>query len=148
MYSWTYCRLSPGSVVILNSFAAADYCILVYDMFACSLHLKPFFLTLKHNSDTFDRGIGSSVINKTLSLDTFANKSKSLKRRVQYCRMFRPSTLLRSPPKIQCLPGLLKTNGWKQVYSSLTTDNEHYINIQMFYWRVWLSGDDETSFRC
>lgn len=63
------------------------------------------------------KGIGSSVTNSTLSRDALAKSSRSLKSSAQYWRTLRPSTLLRSPPKIHCLPGLLSTKGYKKIKS-------------------------------
>lgn len=69
---------------------------------------------LKNTSVTFINGNGSSVINNTLSLDTLANRRISLNNNAQYGRIFLPSTRLKSPPKIHCLPGTFKTKGYKK----------------------------------
>lgn len=70
-----------------------------------------FFLTLKIQSTMFVKGKGSSVMNKTRSRLTFANKMMSLKSNVQNCLIERPSILDKSPPNIHCRPGIASVNG-------------------------------------
>lgn len=90
-----------------------NYCPRIWESRFLSI---PFFLTLKNISITWDKGKGSSITKRTRSRDALANKRRSLNKRVQYCRALRPSTLVRSPPKIHCRPGLFNTKGYKKLY--------------------------------
>lgn len=81
-----------------------------------------------------DRGRGSSVINNTLSLDTLANSIMSLNNNAQYVRIVLPSTLLKSPPNIHCLPGLLNTKGYRNstsVYSDRSSIYTDFHNLTL-----------------
>lgn len=72
----------------------------------------PFFRIEKSAWLTVSRERGSSVTKRTLSLLTLAKSRRSVNSRAQKGRTERPSTRLRSPPNIHCLPGELNTNGW------------------------------------
>ena len=66
------------------------------------------------------RDRGSSVMKITLSRLTLAKRRRSLNRRAQKGRTDLPSTLLKSPPKIHCLPGELNTKGYNRHYYNQT----------------------------
>lgn len=65
----------------------------------CNLNSVGLFLTLKQASPILLSLNGSSVTNKTRSLETLANTSKSVNNNAQDgCKRPRPSTFARAPP--------------------------------------------------
>lgn len=76
------------------------------------MHYLLFFLTLKTQSTTLVKGNGSSVIKRTLSRLTLANRIMSLNNNVQNCfTELRPSIRDKSPPKIHVRPGMDNVKG-------------------------------------
>lgn len=112
--NYMYSSIDPSLHCLRRSIFTKNYNKNYYGM--SKYFHQPFFLTLNCASETVPNATGSSVTNRTRSLDTVAKRRRSVNSNAQYGLTARPSTLESSPPKIHCLPAVLSTNGWNTDY--------------------------------